>query len=620
MRASFSAFGRWAALALAASAGGCASLRDIDERVDRLVEKRTTLVGGGETAPRLRSPDSGSEPTRDQTDKRPPTDNPLPQDLRYQAASKDRDVVARLEGYAKISENARRMTLVDAWRQAQETSREFINAEEEYILAAIRLLIQQHRWGPRFFDDVTTSVNSPPSTGTRSAALNVMNDLRVTQRLPYGGDVQAQLIARATDQLANIVGEKYTQSSTLALTANIPLLRDAGLIAQEDLIQAERDLIYAARTFELFRREFLVNIARDYLSLVAAKSSIDNQIARIKSVEQFFEQQKAFLDAGRTSAFEVKNVEQDLLSARNGLFNSQDSYILALDRFKIRLGLPVDDPVEVEATTIELPEPEIEIAEAAAAALEYRLDYQTQRDRVADARRSVANARNQLLPNLDVRLASNFNTDPNDNQAGFSFDVDQTDLTGSVTFGLPLDREEERLNVRSATIGLQRQIRELTLSRDNIVLDARQAVREIDRARLSVQLQEETVSINEGRLDEVQTRLRIGAAIDPQKRLDAEDSLLSARNERDRSIRDLQVAILDYLRVTGLLRVARTGEFQDIPGLDFAEVPSQSGAPPAGAPAAEGEGAAPAENPAQPPPAAEPGSEPPPVEDRPPQR
>ena len=35
------------------------------------------------------------------------------------------------------------------------------------------------------------------------------------------------------------------------------------------LIQAERDLVYSARNFEAFRREFLVAIARDYFALVA---------------------------------------------------------------------------------------------------------------------------------------------------------------------------------------------------------------------------------------------------------------------------------------------------------------------------------------------------------------
>lgn len=616
-RRGFQGTGRLAAvLAVPVFAGGCVSLLDVDRRVDRLVVERTNLVGAGDTAPKLRHPDEGTEPRTGQADKRPVTTNPAPGELRFDPAAKNRDVVARLEGYSRIEAGARKMTLMDSWRQAQETSREFINAEEEYILSAIRLLIQRHRWGPRFFDDVTTSINSPASTGARQATLNVMNDLRVTQRLPYGGQVQAELITRAADQVVDAIGDRYTAASTLALSANLPLLRDAGLIAQEDLIQAERDLIYAARAFENFRRDFLVGIARDYLTLVAAKSSIRNQEARIRSVEKFFDQQNALIAAGRTQPFEAKNVEQELLSARNSLFNTQEAYILALDRFKIRLGLPVDEPIDVESTTIELPEPEIGVSRAAALALEYRLDYQTQRDRLDDARRQVANARNQLLPDLNVNLATTFGTDPDDPRAEFDFDLDQTVYAGSVTFGLPLDREEERLNLRSATIALQRQSRDLSQTQDTIVLEARQAVREIDRARLSVQLQEQSVTINEGRLDEVETRLRIGASIDPQKRLDAEANLLSARNERDRSIRDLQIAILDYLRVTGQLRVARTGEFQDIPGAALIEVRSAE-APPM-APAAAGDAPAPGP-PGQPePPAVDPGRLPPPVEDRPP--
>lgn len=591
----------WAggALLLALLAGGCSNMRSIDQAVDRLVVARSERIGAGDTGRRLRQPYSDATDRPGQADKRPQSANPTREELAYKTIAPDNDVLARLETYGVLPSDARMMDLEGAFRQAHETSREFINAEEEYILACIRLLIEQHRWGPRFFDDVTTSIVSPPSTGERQAAINVVNDLRATQRLPYGGEVQAQLIARAADQLAGIVGERYTQSTQLALSANIPLLRNAGLIAQEDLIQAERDVIYAARQFEQFRREFLVSIARDYFSLTALQSSIKNQEERLKSVTNFQEQQQALVEAGRTAAFELRNVEQDLLSARNSLVNSQEVYIVALERFKIRLGVPVEAPIVLQPVTLDIPAPDISIVDSTAVALDYRLDYQTQRDRVDDARRRVANSRNQLLPNLDVNVRTAFNTSPADPQGGLSFDLDQTDSSASVTFGLPLDREEERLNLRSATIALERQIRELSLQRDTVVLDARRAVREIDRARLSVRLQEESVEINELRLEEVRLKADI---IDAQKRLDAENNLLQARNDRDVAVRDLRVAILEYLQTTGQLRVTRDGQFLPLPGMNLSDTPPVD-------PALDSPAAATPENPVAPeadPPPAEP--------------
>lgn len=43
-------------------------------------------------------------------------------------------------------------------------------------------------------------------------------------------------------------------------------------MAREDLIQAERNLVYQARTFERSRRELLVAIAEDYFGLSSRRA------------------------------------------------------------------------------------------------------------------------------------------------------------------------------------------------------------------------------------------------------------------------------------------------------------------------------------------------------------
>ena len=58
---------------------------------------------------------------------------------------------------------------------------------------------------------------------------------------------------RATEDLHRKVSGEGIQSAEIILEADIPLLRGAGNVAREDRIQAERDLIYAAREFERFR-------------------------------------------------------------------------------------------------------------------------------------------------------------------------------------------------------------------------------------------------------------------------------------------------------------------------------------------------------------------------------
>lgn len=549
------------AFILVATAGGCGGLSDIDRRVDRLVDTESARLGGDAPSPRLRDRPADSYDRKGQTDKKPPTRNPSASQITYRGADAARDVLGRLDAYAEVPDNARPLDLEGVFAQVPLSAREYLSAEEEYLLAAIRVLVERHLWGPRFFNDVTATIGADAFSGRYSTALNVINTLRATQRLPYGGEVEARLITSTANQLTEIVGDKYVQSSALVIGANVPLLRGAGLIAQEDLIQSERDLVYAARTFEQFRRDFLVSIATDYFNLLAQRAQIRNQEERLRSVMKFYEQTQALVEAGRERPFQARNVEQNVLTSRDALISSRENYILALDRFKVRLGVPVETPIALVPMTLDLEDPEVGVTEAAQAALDYRLDYQTQADRIDDARRQVANARNGLLPDLNATASATLNTDDDNRVSGVFFDGDETDYNASLTLGLPLDREIERLNLRSSIIQLNQQIREFEQFRDNLVLEARQAVREVDRARFSLRLQDQAVQINELRLEE----LRIKAdEVDAQTRLDAENELLQSRNDRDSARRDLRISILEYLRATGQLRVSPDGQFKPL--------------------------------------------------------
>lgn len=542
----------------------CADMRDIDRRLERTVGERTDALAGGAVAPSLRS--VKAEASASMYEKRPASANPGPDDIAYRGADPNRDVISRLDSYSAPSAGGVRWALPDVLRVSQDSAREFRTAEEDYYLAAIRLLIEQHRWGPRFFDDLRTSIGADAVSGDYDTALDVINELRATQRLPYGGELEARLITTAADQLTQIAGEQYTQSSQLVLSAEVPLLRNAGLVAQEDLIQAERDVVYAAREFENFRRRFFVDIASDYFALLAQQAAIVNQEKRLASVMQFYEQTKALVEAGRERPFQARNVEQNVLTSRNDLINSREAYMLSLDQFKVRLGVAVETAVVLVPMSIDFQDPEVSATEAAELALQYRLDYQNERDRVDDARRQIEIARNQLLPDLNLAASATLNTDENKSESGLAFKNDNTDYAGSITFGLPLDREIERLQLRQALIELERQVRERDQFRDTLVLEARQAVREIDRARFSVRLQEQAVKINELRLEEIQIKR---AEVDAQTRLDAENELLDSRNALDEAIRDLRIAIIEYLERTGQLRVSGEGRLRALRGMNI---------------------------------------------------
>lgn len=577
-----------AAGALLAGTAGCnkGGLADIDARTQRLLDERSAMVGGGAAAPARAMPPAEGPLDRSITAKTIPTVNPGPEDLRYRPAQESRDVAARLEAYANRSEAPPgappvvTLDLTSAMRIAQRSASEYLSAEEEYILSAIRLLIERHLWGPRLFNDTSVTVSGVGDEGDFRSALRVVNDLRVTQRLPYGGQVEAAWVWAATEQLREQAGGRYTQSSELVLSGAVPLLRGAGLVAQENLIQAERDLVYAARDFEEFRRDFLVEIARDYFDLLLAKAQILNQENQVAALRRIERGEIARFEAGRIAEFQKNIASNDVLQAIERLAGSREVYILALERFRIRLGIPPDQPIELDESVIQIPEPEVSLEEATANALSYRLDLQNRRDQLDDFRRAVKNARNDLLPDLDLTARVGIPTDPGAREGGVLIQPDFLDYQAGITFGLPLDREIERLSLRQASIALQRREREYLRFRDEVAVGVRQAVRNIDVARFQLNLAEQRVEINKRRLRELELK---AADVDTQTQVDAANNLQASEAARDRALADLRTAVLTYLRDAGLLRVARDGSFQTLPGMEASRPPVPPLPPPPGA-------------------------------------
>jgi hypothetical protein len=559
---------------LAAVAGCGHGMEQIDARTQRALLERSERLDGGSVTPSRTYPSVAETQRGGQAAKEPASVNPPAADLRFQPADETRDIAKRLEMYdeqalatADAEGRVLKLTLKAALQIGQKSAREYLNAEEEYILAAIRVLIERHLWGPRLFNDTTVAAAGTGDQGDFNSALTVVNDLKVSQRLPYGGTVEAAWVARATEQLRNRVTGQYEQSSELTLDATIPLLRGAGLVAQESLIQSERNLVYAARNFEDFRRTFLVAIARDYFDLLESAAQIKNQEQQVALLRDIQRGESARYEAGRIAEYQVNIAANDVLEATASLAGQREQYILRLEQFKTRLGVDPLTPVDLTHETLELPDPDISLEEAVERALTYRLDLQNRRDQVDDARRGVANARNAILPDLNLAGHVGVPTDPRTREGGVLVQPEDLNYSTSVTFGLPLDRDIERLQLRTAIIGYQQRERDLSLFRDQVAIGVRQSVRNIDLARFQLQLAERQVEINQRRVYELSIRQD---QVDTRTKVDAANSLQSAQSSRDQAITRLRNAILDYLRDSGQLRVKRDGTFEPIPGMEGA--------------------------------------------------
>ena len=446
----------------------------------------------------------------------------------------------------------RRADLFSALQYGIENARQYQDQLETLYLAALDVTLQRHLLlEPQpFANSSLTYAGGQGDVATRSA-LTAANTLGVKQPLPYGGAITAQALVAFVDALNNqsLNGE----SAALALNGTIPILRGAGWVNLEPLVLSERTLVYRVRQFEDFRRQFVVDIASRYFRLQAILQSVRNRQTNYVNNVAILEQTQALFAANRISFLEVQRSRQSVLQAQTSLLTARANYEATVDDFKVFIGMPVDDELEIVPVTLEVAVPHEESTEAIALAEKYRLDLQTARDQIDDAHRAVGVAQNGLLP--DLNLVGSVSGGNRADSPAKTLDSRTIAYSGGVSLDWPLDRLAERNAYRSALVALSSAQRFLQTQSESIKSDVRDSIRQIHTAELNVQIQKRAVDLAKRRLEYSTELLKLGQVSSSRDLVEAQTSLLSAQDSYEQARSDLQVNVLNYLRTTGTLRV-----------------------------------------------------------------
>jgi hypothetical protein len=443
-----------------------------------------------------------------------------------------------------------RFDLFRALQYAVQNSRTYRDQMENVYVTTLDVTLERHLFTPRPFANTGFRFAGGGSDVDYRTALTVTNAVGVRQRLPYGGEIVAQGLVDFVQAVGGNVQEG--ESAALALSASVPLLRGAGMINLEGLIGAERELIYQIRNFEDFRRDFAIEIASDYFDLLAQQQAIVNELQSLDNNRALTEKTQALFAAGKAPFTEVQRSLQNQYRSESNLVNAQDVYQNGVDRFKLSMGMPIDTDLEIIPRELEVNIPQYTDDQAVTMAYEYRLDLKTAWDRVDDAKRGVDNAKNGLLPELN--LVADTRVGNHDLAPASHIDGRTWTYEAGMDLDLPLDRLPERNVYRRSLIRLQQAQRSYDELRDQAALDARQRLRAIRSAQLSLEIARSSIELAQRRLENANELLRLGSR-DSRNVVEALQDLTRAQNDFERARTRLQVAILQFLRDTGTLRV-----------------------------------------------------------------
>jgi len=452
----------------------------------------------------------------------------------------------------RLQTNLRTLTIEDALRLSVEQSRRYQSAKETLYLTALTLTGQRHEFSPQFFGTLAGAV-------TRSSDGEVSADgsgaIGVTQLMRSGGKLGVTL---AHDVLRYYTGDpRASIFSSLSVNLAQPLLRGFGRNNPqvEALTQAERNVVYAVRNFGFFQNEFALEIVNDYFALLAQQQNIQNRytnyLGRVQSTKRL--EARAH---DREQLSDVDQVRQAELSAKNNYVNSVAIYRNALDQFKIKLGLPVGEKLTLDPNHLR----EIETNGLVTASLEPEAAYRyavsnqvnilTAIDKFEDSKRKIRVAADRLRAELNLIGNASIPTDAGEDYT--NFDPDKFRAGVGLDLNLPFDRLSERNSYRATLVSFEAELRNLTLTLDNLKDGIQSGLRTLDQRRQNYEIQKNALELANRRVLSTTLLLEAGRA-EVRDLVDSQDAQISTQTAVTAAQVDYQQARLELLLQIGAL-------------------------------------------------------------------
>jgi outer membrane protein TolC len=486
---------------------------------------------------------------------------------------------------------ALKLSLVETLQIAALNSSDYQTQKENVFQKALDLNLQRHQYGFTLGGSATYNATMTKANGVTTKSDSGSGSLSLSKAFTNG----AKIVTSAGIDIVNLltagVSSKVIQYDG---SISIPLLRGSGAyIASERLTQAERDLIYSLQSFERYKNTFAVQVVQSYMNVLSQMDQVDNAAENYKNLITSSDRTSRLSEAGRATIVQVNQALSQSLTARDRWISSLTNYKNQLDSFKTMIGLPTDANVELDrsdlasltkraaeiaaragadaSTAEKLVEPgrenasslEMDESQAVKLALENRLDLKVLEGQVYDAQRAVVIKADALGAELTLngtaqRVGSGIsNVQQPGNGSGVIQQAGNT-YNALLTLNLPFDRVSERNDYRKSFIALEQSLRAYQGLEDNIKLSVRQNLRAMTQGRESLRIQTQAVTVAETGYRSASMFFEAGRS-ELRDLLDAQASLLAARNSLTTAVINFRMAELQFQRDAGILKIDNKG-------------------------------------------------------------
>jgi outer membrane protein TolC len=459
-----------------------------------------------------------------------------------------------------------RLSLRDALAVAARNDRSYQTYKETVFKQALALDYQQYQFDTTFSGMILQALDGDMATKTSKQSGSV----GAKRKLPDGTTVAGNL---ALDVVSLLRDDWRSAAINGDLSVTVPLMRGAGRdIVMEPLTQAERNLVYAIRDFEHYRQTYAVTVASAYYTVLKNEQLQQNSIENRSRLALNSQRADMMFEAGRMNRIEMDQAKTDLLSAEESVISARKAYESYMDSFKMTIGLPPEGKIELVREDLQSLEKEMEAKcartgdpfdgfpseeDGCRIALAERHDVFVTRCELEDVARNVKIAADDLLPDVTVSGGPSFNRKRTTSVKSFKGD-ETWDAQAKLDF--PWNRRSERNAFKRQLIALDAAKRTLESKEDTVKQTVRDDYRSLSAARASYENAVRAMKVAEQRVKSNNLFLLSGRS-SMRDILEAESSLLSARNSLCSAVITWWLSDLELRRDMGVLKITDAGDW-----------------------------------------------------------
>ncbi len=261
-------------------------------------------------------------------------------------------------------------------------SREFQDRREDLYAAALPVTLQRFSFIAQFSatEEAVREVTGRKTSSGSGDRWNLNSTEKMSKLFPTGAALLVKFANKLVIELGH--GDPRVSVSNLSAQLTQPLLAGGGYaFTMESLTQAERNLLYAVRSFARFRKIYYTYLAggndnifnspyslagltlrgigptltasgQGFYPTLLLEALMRNAEENVVGLERFWRTYQAYEEGGDVSRLQVDQVEQQLLQGRSTLLQRRLDLQNGLDQFKIQLGLPTRLPLELDDTLL----------------------------------------------------------------------------------------------------------------------------------------------------------------------------------------------------------------------------------------------------------------------------